>query len=59
MEEYLFHSDLSQEEIEQTFADFDFFGALSESLHQAVEYAKGNPDAKVIVTKRSLPEGNA
>ena len=59
MEEHIFHSELSQEEIERNFSNFDFFGSLSESLHEAVEYAKGNPDAKVVVTKRSLPEVNA
>ena len=58
MEEHVFHSELSPEEIERNFADFDFFGSLSESLNEAVEYAKGNPNAKVRVTKRQLPEVN-
>ena len=58
MEEHIFHSELSQDEIERQFANFDFFSSLSESLHEAVEYAKGNPDARVVVTKRSFPEVN-
>ena len=56
MEEHIFHSELSQEEIERNFADFDFFRSLSESLQEAVEYAKGNPDAKVAVTMRNAKQ---
>ena len=56
MEEHIFHTQLSQEEIEQNFADFDFFGSLVESLNEAAEYAKGNPNTKVVVTKRHLPD---
>ena len=58
MEEYVFHTELTPEEIEQNFEAFDFFGSLTQSLEQARDHAKGDLQAKAAVRRRSLPEVN-
>lgn len=58
MEENIFQSALSTEEIEQNFENFDFYTGLSESLNEALAHAKGEDVPGTVVRKRSLPDVN-
>ncbi len=58
MEGYVFHTELSPEEMEKNFEGFDFFGSLMESLEEARDFAQGKSDAKVTVSSRHLPDVN-
>lgn len=57
MKELIFESNLTQEEIDVNFKDFDLFDELKESLNQIIEYKKGNVET-TVVRKRSLPDVN-
>lgn len=55
---YIFNSKLTQEEIDNNFKDFDFFGALADSLQEALDFEKGKSSAQTIARKKSLPNVN-
>ena len=56
MDETVFGSRLSIEEIEENFADADFFSGLSEGLAEAFRYERGVPCPGTVVHKRDIPE---
>jgi putative transcriptional regulator len=56
MDEHVFRSELSPEEMEKNFQDFDFFGALTESLSEAADYAKNGSSTRVTVRKKHSPD---
>ncbi|MBP3521832.1 MAG: helix-turn-helix domain-containing protein [Oscillospiraceae bacterium] len=58
MEDPVFNSSLTQEEISKNFEGVDFFTGLMEGLQEAVSYTKGNPSKETTVRKLSLPEVN-
>lgn len=55
MNELVFKSSLSIEEIESNFSDMDFFTDLMEGLEEALAFSKGKATAETFVRKRSLP----
>lgn len=55
MAELTFKSNLSIEEIEDNFAEMDFFSGLMGGLEEALAYTKGKASAETFVRKRSLP----
>lgn len=55
MDKIVLNSKLSNEEIQKNFEGFDFFGELSESLHNAVDHAEGKDNTKVMVHRLKLP----
>ena len=56
MDEYVFKSKYSMEEIEKNFKDVDFFSGVKEGLEEALAYEKGKASVGTIVRKRSLPD---
>lgn len=58
MEELTFKSNLTMEQIEQNFAEMDFFSELMDGLEEALAYSKGKASAETFVRKRSLPTVN-
>lgn len=59
MNEPIFESSLTWEEIENNFKDFDFFSGIMAGLEEALAYEKGRATADTFVRKRSLPDVNA
>ncbi len=57
-EEIRFQSNLSIEEIEENFKDFDFFAGMKEGLSEAIAFEKGKSSAETIARKSSLPQVN-
>ena len=51
----IFNTKLTQEEIENNFAEFDIFEGLVAGLQEAFEYEKGKARAETFARKRSLP----
>ncbi|MBQ9009346.1 MAG: helix-turn-helix domain-containing protein [Clostridia bacterium] len=58
MEDIKFNSSLSQQEIEDNFADFNLFESLVESLTEALAHSRGKAAAETFSRKRSLPDVN-
>lgn len=58
MSELLFHSALSDEEIERNFQNTDFFSGLMDGLNEAHSHAIGKPSQDTIARKRALPTVN-
>ena len=56
MDDHVFTSKYSMEEIEKNFKDVDFFGGIKESLEEILAYEKGKASAETIARKRSLPD---
>ena len=56
MDDHVFTSKYSMEEIEKNFKDIDFFGGIKESLEEILAYEKGKASAETIARKRSLPD---
>ena len=55
MEDLVFKSSLTMEEIEDNFKDSDLYSSIMEGLQEALAYEKGKAAAGTIVRKRSLP----
>ena len=58
MEELVFESSLSMEEIEKNFQNVDFFQSLEAGLREALAYEQGKASPDTLVRKRSLPDVN-
>lgn len=58
MDDHVFKSKYSMEEIENNFKDVDFFSGMKEGLEEAIAYEKGKASAETIARKRSLPDVN-
>ena len=58
MDEHIFKSKYSIEEIEKNFKDVDFFSGVKEGLEEALAYEKGKASIETIARKRSLPDVN-
>ena len=58
MEDIKFSSSLSQQEMKENFAGFDFFDGLMEGLTEALAHSKGKAAAETFSRKRSLPDVN-
>ena len=58
MDEHIFKSKYSIEEIETNFKDVDFFSGVKEGLEEALAYEKGKASVETIARKRSLPDVN-
>ena len=58
MEDIKFSSSLSQQEMKENFAGFDFFDGLMEGLTEALAYSKGKAAAETFSRNRSLPDVN-
>lgn len=58
MDEHIFKSKYSIEEIEKNFKDVDFFSGVKEGLEEALAYEKGKASVETIARKRSLPDVN-
>ena len=56
MDDHVFTSKYSKEEIEKNFKDIDFFGGIKEGLEEILAYEKGKASAETIARKRSLPD---
>lgn len=59
MNEPVFKSNLTMEEIEQNFKHMDFFGELTEGLTEALVESKGPAAADVFALQNSLPDLHA
>ena len=55
MNEPVFKSSLSMEQIDSNFENMDFFGELMDGLTEALAYSKGQAKADTFTRKRSLP----
>ncbi len=55
MNEPVFKSSLSLEQVDSNFEKMDFFGELMDGLTEALAHAKGRAKADTLVRKRSLP----
>lgn len=58
MDDHVFKSKYSMEEIENNFKDVDFFSGMKEGLDEALAYEKGKASEETITRKRSLPDVN-
>ncbi|MBQ7161515.1 MAG: helix-turn-helix domain-containing protein [Clostridia bacterium] len=58
MEEKVFKSSLTKEEIEANFKNADLFSGIMSGLEEALAYEKGTAKAATIARKRSLPDIN-
>ncbi len=58
MNELIFKSSLTMEEIERNFSEMDFFSDLMDGLEEALAYSKGKASVETFVRKRSLPTIN-
>ena len=56
MEELVFASSLTDEEIAKNFENIDFFSGIMTGLEEALAFEKGSARMATIVRKRSLPE---
>ncbi len=56
MNEPIFHSDLTMEQIEKNFEGMDFFAGLMEGLQEAYACEKGNAAPGTISHKRTVAE---
>ncbi len=56
MDELIFESSLTDEQIAENFKDISFFDGLMSGLNEALAYEKGNARAETYARKRSLPE---
>lgn len=55
MNEPIFNSALTMEQVEKNFEGMDFFTGLMEGLQEAAAYEKNNAASGTISHKRSLP----
>lgn len=55
MEEMIFNSTLSEEEIAKNFENIDFFSGIMSGLEEALAFEKGTAKAATIARKRRLP----
>ena len=58
MSDITFKSTLSEQEIKENFAGFDFFGQLMDGLTEALAHSKRKATAETFSRKRSLPDVN-
>lgn len=58
MNELVFKSNLTMEEIEKNFSEMDFFSGLMDGLEEALAYSKGKASVETFIRKRSLPTIN-
>ncbi len=58
MEDIRFESSLSEQEMKENFAGFDFFDGLMEGLTEALAHSRGKAAANTFARKRSLPDVN-
>lgn len=58
MNELVFKSSLTMEEIENNFSEMDFFSGIMDGLEEALAYSKGKASVETFVRKRSLPTVN-
>ena len=58
MKDIKFSSSLSQQEMNENFAGFDFYDGLMEGLTEALAHTKGKATADTFSRKRSLPDVN-
>ena len=58
MEDIKLKSSLSQQEMKENFAGFDFFDGLMEGLTEALAHTRGKATAETFARKRSLPDVN-
>lgn len=58
MNELVFKSNLTMEEIEKNFSEMDFFSGLMDGLEEALAYSKGKASVETFIRKRSLPSVN-
>lgn len=58
MDELVFKSNLTMEEIEKNFSEMDFFSGLMDGLEEALAYSKGKASVETFIRKRSLPTVN-
>lgn len=56
MQELVFESKLSFEEIEENFKGVDLFSGIMSGLQEALAYEKGKASAETFARKRSLQE---
>ena len=59
MDDFVFHSTLTEEQIEENFKDMDFFAALKMGLEEAITYEKGEPEPDTVVHYRAIPDTEA
>ena len=58
MNDIMFESSLTMEEIEKNFEGMDFFSGLMDGLTEALSYEQGKTVAETYTRKRSLPSVN-
>lgn len=56
MEELVFNTTLSEEEIDNNFQNTDFFSELMSSLDEAHAFASGSAKKETVIRKRNLPD---
>ena len=56
MEELVFNTTLSEEEIDNYFQNTDIFSELMSSLDEAHAFASGSAKKETVIRKRNLPD---
>ncbi len=58
MADITFKSSLSEQEMKENFAGFDFFDGLMEGLTEVLSHSKGKAAGETFTRKRTLPDVN-